>query len=140
MKQKILTKRNENGQGLVEYSLIGALVAVILIGVLIAIGPAIKTAMVSLEYHSDPNKFINPVSHINHCRHINYSSYIYRSPYIYPYSNINHHSYIHSNHTGMYRRKCIRFKSKRMCQPKCKQWMLILHIQEMEPIMHMEIG
>ena len=48
MKQKILTKRNENGQGLVEYSLIGALVAVILIGVLIAIGPAIKTAMVSL--------------------------------------------------------------------------------------------
>ncbi len=48
MKQKILTKRNKKGQGLVEYSLISSLVGLVVVGALMAFGPEIKVITTSL--------------------------------------------------------------------------------------------
>ena len=41
-RQRVLVRRGERGQGLVEYALILTLVAVIVIGVLMVLGPSIK--------------------------------------------------------------------------------------------------
>jgi Flp pilus assembly pilin Flp len=48
MDQKFSTKKNEKGQGLVEYALIAALVSLVLVGVLTAFGPEIRTLAIGL--------------------------------------------------------------------------------------------
>jgi Flp pilus assembly pilin Flp len=48
MNQKFSTKKNEKGQGLVEYALIAALVSLVLVGVLTAFGPEIRVLAIGL--------------------------------------------------------------------------------------------
>ncbi len=44
-----LIKRNERGQGLVEYALIIALVAIVVIAALVLLGPAISSIFVNID-------------------------------------------------------------------------------------------
>ncbi len=44
-----LMKRNERGQGLVEYALIIALVAIVVIAALVLLGPAISSIFVNID-------------------------------------------------------------------------------------------
>jgi len=48
MNQKLSTKKNEKGQGLVEYALLAAFVAVVVAGVLMAFGPQIKAMVINV--------------------------------------------------------------------------------------------
>ena len=48
MNQKLSTKKNEKGQGLVEYALIAAFVAVVVAGILMAFGPQIKAMVINV--------------------------------------------------------------------------------------------
>ena len=44
-----LIKRNERGQGLVEYALIIALVAIVVIAALVLLGPAISSIFITIN-------------------------------------------------------------------------------------------
>lgn len=59
---KMLTRlwKEEQGQGMTEYGLIIALVALVIIGVLVAFGDKIKSMFTAVNTNADLNKAITP--------------------------------------------------------------------------------